>query len=104
MRFMLEIKRNIFTRKESSKLFTEDEIKDYNFNSFEEIDNSSIRDYLKNLDFIKIGKTKGKLEDNIEIFVTGIEINDSVLKEEGIEFNKAIEKLDEFDKLVRLIY
>lgn len=103
MKLMLEIRRNIFTGEENRKFFTKEDIKDYDFDSFEEIDNSSVKTFLEELDFIKVGKTKRKIADNLEIFISGIEIDDSVL-EEGVEFNKAIEKLDEFDKLVRLIY
>lgn len=99
MKFMLEIKRNIFTGKEDRKFFTKDEVKDYDFNLFEEIDNSSVKTYLKELNFIKVGKTKCKLVNNEEIFISGIEIDDLVL-EEGSEFINAMNKLNLFESKI----
>lgn len=96
---MLEIKRDIFTGREDRRFFTIEEIKDYNFSSFKELDNSPIKSFLKDLDFIKLGKTKGKIEDNTEIFISGIEIDDSVFRG-GKEFNQAVTKLDRFESRI----
>ena len=96
MKFMLEIKRDIFSGKEERKFFTKDDVKNYNFNSFEEIDNSSVKTFLKELNFIKVGKTKCKIVDNEEIFISGIEIDDSVLEESSVFIN-AMNKLDLFE-------
>lgn len=94
MKFMLEIKRNILTGMEEIKLFSKDEIKNYNFDLFKEIDNSSVKTFLKELDFIRIGKTKLKVEDNLEILISGIEID------EETELSQAIDKLNKFESKI----
>ena len=99
MKYMLKIKRDRFTNKEERNFFSKDDIRDYDFNSFEEIDNSLIREFLKELDFIKLGKTKRKLTDREEIFISGVEVDDSVLNE-SLNFTEAMKKLDKFENRI----
>ena len=99
MKYMLEIKRDRFTNKEERNFFSKDDVKGYDFNSFEEIDNSLIREFLKELDFIKLGKTKRKLTDREEIFIFGVEVDDSVLNE-SLNFTEAMKKLDKFENRI----